>query len=41
MMLIDVLYQLLLFIGDYILLDGFKIGYEVLDLSEVDAKFSI
>ena len=33
MMLIDVLYQLLMVIGDPILLGGFKMGDEILDKS--------
>ena len=33
MMLISVFYQILLFIGDPILLGGFKLGGEVLDMS--------
>ena len=40
MMMVDVLYQLILFLGDYILLGGFKLEYEVLYLLVFDAKFS-
>ena len=39
-MLIAVFYQLLLFLGYSILLVGFKLGYEVLYLLVVEAKFS-
>ena len=39
-MLIAVLYQILMFIGGYILLGRFKIGDEFPDLLIVDAKFS-
>ena len=38
MILISVFYQAILVLGDYILLGGLKLGYEVLDLSGVDAK---
>ena len=37
---IGVLYQLILLLGYSILLGGFKIGDEVLDVSYVDAKLS-
>ena len=39
-MLIYIFYKLLLFLGDPILLGGFKLGYEVLDLFGVDVKDS-
>ena len=39
MILIDVFYQILLFIGDSILLGGFKLGYEALDLYRVGSKY--
>ena len=39
MILIAVLYHLILFIGDTILLGGFKPGYEVLDLSGIGDIF--
>ena len=38
--LISIFYQLILLLGYSILLDGFKIRDEVLDLSRVDAKIS-
>ena len=38
--MVSVFYKIILFLVDYILLGGFKLGYEVLDLSEVDAKLS-
>ena len=38
-MLISVLYQILLFVGYPILLGGFKLGDEVLDLSGLGAIF--
>ena len=34
------LYQILLYLGEYILLGGFELGDEVPDVSVVDAKFS-
>ena len=37
LMLISVFYQSLLFIGDFILLGGFKLGHEVFDLSILGA----
>ena len=40
-MLIYVLYQILLLLGGFILLGGFKLGDEVLDVSGVDAKISV
>ena len=40
MMLISFLYQIILLIGESILLGGSKIGDAVLDVSGVDAKFS-
>ena len=40
-MLIAILYQLIMFIEYYILLGGFKIGYEILDLQGVDAMFYV
>ena len=39
-MLVYGFYELLLFIGDNILLVGLKLGYQVLDLLVVDAKYS-
>ena len=38
MMLIDILYQIILIIGDYFLLGGFKLGDEVLGVYGMDAK---
>ena len=40
MMLIDILYQLIQTLGYTILLGGYKLGDEVLDLSGVDTKYS-
>ena len=40
MMLISFLYQIILLIGESILLGGSKIGDEVLNVSGVDEKFS-
>ena len=37
---ITVFYHLLLFLRDYILLDRFKLEYEVLDLLVAESKFS-
>ena len=39
-MLIDILYQIILFIGDPILLGRFKLGDEVLDVSGLGSIFS-
>ena len=39
-MLIDIFYHLLLIIGQYTFLGGLKFGYEIFDLSRVDAKIS-
>ena len=41
LMLIYVFCQIVLFMGDYILLIVFKLRDEVLDPSGVDAKFSV
>ena len=38
MMLITVFCQLIMPLGNSVLLGGFKIGYEFLDVSGVDAK---
>ena len=41
MMLFDVLYHIILVLGDYILLDGLKLGNDVLYRSGVDNRFSV
>ena len=38
-MLIYIFYQIIMIIGEYVLLGGFKIGDEVLDVHGVDAKY--
>ena len=38
-MLIDIFYQIILIIGDSVLLGGFKLGDEVLDVYVVNSKF--
>ena len=38
MMMIDILYQIILILGDSVLLGGLKLVYEVLDIYGVDAK---
>ena len=40
MILIAVLCKLIIIIVEYVLLGGFKLGDEVLDVSDVDAKFA-
>ena len=39
-MLIDILYQIIIILGDYLLLIVLELGYEVLDVYGVDAKFT-
>ena len=39
-MLIAIFYKFIMIIGDYVLLGGIELGYEVLDIPGVDAKFS-
>ena len=39
MMLIDIFYHIIIILGDYILLGGFELGYEVLGVYGVDAKY--
>ena len=39
MILIYIFYQIILIIGEYVLLGGLKLGYEVFDVYVVDAKY--
>ena len=38
-MLIAIFYQVILILGDSVLLGGFELGYYVLDVYDVGAKF--
>ena len=35
-----VFYQIIMLLGDYVFLGGFELGYEALDVYDVDAKIS-